>query len=65
MGEAARRVLLLGPLGHTTHSVGSVRSTGALGNEEGESGLPPAAVDGAQPTTTATRRARFTSGALQ
>src|SRR6478735_3860862 len=36
---------------------GTVRSTGALGNEEGESGLPPAAAYGAQPTATAKRRA--------
>jgi hypothetical protein len=41
---------------------GTVRSTGALGNLEGESGLPPAAVDGAQPTAAAKRCASCESG---
>jgi hypothetical protein len=43
MVEAARCVLLLGRPSHTTLA-GSVRWTDALGNLEGESGLPSAAL---------------------
>ena len=43
MVEAPRCVLLLGHPSHTAHS-GFVRRTDALGNLEGESGLPPSAL---------------------